>query len=383
MTEESIIQAIKMYTSGASLDQVLKKYRCSKSWLYKWLNRYKKDPEGLWYKELSRRPKSGTVKTTTDEKSKVAEIRQQLSSKLYSQKGAVSIQYEMNRQGLNPLPVWKINRILANAGLNVKPPKELKRTNNYPQIGQTVDQMDYVGPRFITGGGRYYSLNIIDTTTHFVHVNPIPSKETKYVLESLVRYWQQHGIADFLQMDNELSFRGSIKHPHSFGSLIRLALSLNVTIVFIPIQEPWRNGIVEKFNDSFNKRFIRAVQFSNIEDLKSKAKDFEIFHNDNHRYSAHQNRTPNEQKAKEMPRDLLPMNFVIPNQPAKLTKGSILLVRFIRSNLVLDIFSERFILPTHLVYSYVVARIDVSDQMLYVFRDDKMVWMTDYVINNN
>jgi len=32
-------------------------------------------------------------------------------------------------------------------------------------------------------------------------------------------------------------------------------------VVFIPIGEPWRNGVVESFNDTYNRRFFRRQWF--------------------------------------------------------------------------------------------------------------------------
>ncbi len=61
-------------------------------------------------------------------------------------------------------------------------------------------------------------------------------------------------LPDFLQMDNELSFRGSNKYPGSLGLLLKVALSCGVTPVFIPAAEPWRNGVIEKFNHNANHR---------------------------------------------------------------------------------------------------------------------------------
>jgi hypothetical protein len=49
-------------------------------------------------------------------------------------------------------------------------------------------------------------------------------------------------MPDYLQMDNELSFRGSNRYPRSFGPLIRLSLSENITPIFIPPGEPGAMG---------------------------------------------------------------------------------------------------------------------------------------------
>ena len=92
--------------------------------------------------------------------------------------------------------------------------------------------------------------------------------------------------------DNEFSFRGSNRHSHSFGKLIRFALLHNVTPVFTPQPESWRNGIIEKFNDTFDKKFFWTQIFKDADNLAASAKTFETFHNLNYRYSANNNQTP-------------------------------------------------------------------------------------------
>lgn len=62
-----------------------------------------------------------------------------------------------------------------------------------------------------------------------------------------------HGMPDALQMDNELAFRGSNRYPRSFGSVVRFALNQGMAVVFIPVKEPWRNGIIEKFNHTYQE----------------------------------------------------------------------------------------------------------------------------------
>ncbi len=101
----------------------------------------------------------------------------------------------------------------------------------------------------------------MDTNTFCIHKNAIPNKAADSIISAILRFWKYFGIPDYLQMENELSFRGSNRYPHSFGQLIRLALSQGVTPVFIPQAEPLRNGIIEKFNDTFDKKFFRTFLF--------------------------------------------------------------------------------------------------------------------------
>jgi hypothetical protein len=69
------------------------------------------------------------------------------------------------------------------------------------------------------------------------------------------------GIPDFLQLDNELCFCGSNRYPRSFGIVLKLCPLLGIEVVFSPIGEPWRNGAVESFNDTYNRRFFRTQWF--------------------------------------------------------------------------------------------------------------------------
>src|SRR5690606_3819835 len=97
-----------------------------------------------WYIEQSRRPNK-VHKTISEKDEKVViAARKLLESKPYSQRGAISIQYELRAQGQEILPVWKINKILSHAGLNKKQDKVPKRVNEYPDAGIVVDQMDFV-----------------------------------------------------------------------------------------------------------------------------------------------------------------------------------------------------------------------------------------------
>jgi len=88
------------------------------------------------------------------------------------------------------------------------------------------------------------------------------------VISAVSQFWVDFSMPDYLQLDNELSFRGSNRHPRSFGSLIRLALSEKITPVFIPLAEPWRNGVIEKFNDNVQRYFLNTQNFFNLKSFR-------------------------------------------------------------------------------------------------------------------
>ncbi len=235
-----------------------------------------------------------------------------------------------------------------------------------------------MGPRYIKGDGRFYSFNLMDVYSHQVYIEAQRTKGDKQVASSLLRSWKAIGVPDFLQLDNELSFRGSNKYPRSPGLIIRLCLHFGVNPVFIPVKEPWRNGVIEKFNDTYNKKFFRQQWFPSYVTLKYQSKNFQRFHNKHHRYSCLKGKTPlgmvKEDNSKPFtiaPGTKLPQLDYVPD-------GEIILIRFIRSDCKLDIFGEKFKVSKDLVYSYVKAVIVTSIHTLQVYLDTELVDTFDY-----
>ena len=218
----------------------------------------------------------------------------------------------------------------------------------------------------------------MDIFSHRVYIESQRSKEDRHIASSLLRCWKTIGLPDFIQFDNELSFRGSNRHPRSPGLVIRLCLHFGVTPVFIPIGEPWRNGEIEKFNDTYNRKFFRRQWFPSYSTLKRQSKHFQRFHNKHHRYSCLKGKTPLEviQSADFKPVTIGP-NTKLP-QLDEVPDGNIILIRFIRSGRKLDVFGEQFEVSKDLVYSYVKAIIVTEIGSLQLYLADEYVGSFDY-----
>jgi hypothetical protein len=113
----------------------------------------------------------------------------------------------------------------------------------------------------------------------------MPSTRAPDVVDALVAAWQKLGVPRSLQGDHALSCRGSNRHPHSCGRLIRRCRALGVEVVFIPEREPWRNGMVERFNDVYAKLCWRPQLFRDLAHRRQERPPFETFHNPQHRYA--------------------------------------------------------------------------------------------------
>jgi len=218
----------------------------------------------------------------------------------------------------------------------------------------------------------------MDIFSHQVYIESQRTKEDQQVASSLLRCWKAIGLPDFLLLDNELSFRGSNKYPRSPGLVIRLCLHHGVQPVFIPISEPWRIGTIEKFNDTYNRKFFRRQWFPSYAALKRQSKNFQRFHNKHHRYSFLKGKTPLEVIQND---DFKPVtigaNTKLPNLD-KVPDGNIILIRFIRSNRILNIFGEKFKVSKDLVYSYVKAVIVTSISTLQIYLGNELVESFEY-----
>jgi transposase InsO family protein len=182
------------------------------------------------------------------------------------------------------------------------------------------------------------------------------------------------GIPNNIQVDNEMAFYGTPAHPRGMGSLIRLSLRYGVELWFIPIGEPWRNGVVEKFNDHYRQKFLDKIIMTSEDELQKESLAYENKHNSTYRYSKLKGQTPLAALSRLGQKLVFPNRAQAPQYPLeKPESGRYHLVRFIRSNLKLNIFGESFPAPPETEYEYVVATVDVKEQRLKLFLDKTQV----------
>ncbi len=378
--QQQRMQAISLFLQGKRPSAICRSLGRSRPWLYKWLKLY--DPSNPhWAHSQSRAPKTFPRRTPQPIAQLVCSIRNRLLKTKYAQKGAVAIQWQLERLGIHPLPgIWTINRILKRQGLLAKPTYQ-PRSTPYPALQAVkpneVHQFDLVGPRYLKSKERFYGAHLIDTFSNAVALKALPSKQDTDIVEAVVAGWQQLGIPRYLQVDNELSFRGSNRYPRSFGRLIRLCLYLRVELVFIPQREPWRNGIVEKFNDVYDKLFLRQQQFKNLAHLQRELAQFETFHNNYHRYAKLGQRTPWSVHAAKARRSLS-KSFALQHKPIPWHDGKVSFIRLTDRRGAVHFFSERFDVAAGLVHEYVRATIFTKQNLLKLFHQSKIIKVCRY-----
>jgi putative transposase len=373
-------EAVGRYMSGERPEDIRQELGVSARWLYKWIRRYRDGRED-WCSSGSRTPRHSPTRTPAWIEDAIERIRHELEKDPREFWGALTIQYRLQEETGVRVGLWSINRILKRRELVRRPEKRFPpKGKAYPVFPahtgvNVVHQFDLVGPRYLRGSsGRYYFHNLIDAHSRSVAINPEQSKVNTDALDALKSGWGRLGIPDHLQIDNQWPLWGSPRHPRSLGIVLRLCLYLGVEPIFIPIEEPWRNGIIERFHWTFDQKFFRAETFTGQQHLYSRARAFEEFHNTQHRHAPLAGRTPAQVVAgSSVPRRTIPQDFPWPILKQRPSDGTIHLIRFIRSNRVLDIFGERFLVPKDLVYEYVRASILVKEQTIVLTHQDTIV----------
>ena len=368
--ERARILAVERHSLGESPKSIYTSLGYSKDWFFKWLKRYKTNGNE-WFKEHSKEPLTSPNKTPGDIEKVICLTRNNLQNQSLFY-GPQAILWQLEDDGISPLPSEStIKRILKRHGLVSKDNGPYKpKGKKYPELAakriNDVQQFDFVGPCYLQGPVRFYSLHAMDLASKRCAVEPRSHRRDVHMM--IWDIWKRLGIPRFAQFDNALEFFGSQRYPRNMGQVIRLCLGYGVEPVFIPVREPWRNGVVEKFNNYWDKMFYSKVKMTNGQQLREQSFDFENRHNGKWRYSALGGKTP----LKALADSQVQLKFPAGNPVKRITKprkGKYHVIRFIRSSLVLDMFGEKFAMPGEVKYEYVKATVDVKKELLRVYRD--------------
>jgi putative transposase len=377
------ILAVERFKNGESPETICASLGKSRTWLYKWIRRYR-EHDNSWNRSQSRCPHSIQCRTPSE----IEEIVKMIRLNLYNQGlfcGAQAILWELEDLGVKPLPSNRtVNRILNRNGLtHRRTGKYEAKGTAYPGLSSLIPnqthQADLVGPCYLKGPIRFYSLNIIDTATVRCGLHPALSKSGQAIIDGFWLIWKRMGIPNHIQIDNAMSFFGSPTHPRGMGPLIRLCLHNGVEPWFIPMSEPWRNGMIESFNDRYQQMFLAKQVMLSMGDLETSSLSFEQRHNSKYRYSKIGGKTPLKALAASATKLRFPENVAPPRHRLnKPITGRYHLVRLIRRDKKINVFGELFRVPPELMFEYVVATIDVKEQKLQLFLGKSQVEEFDY-----
>lgn len=374
-------QAIAMHSQGKSVATIARELRRSRQWVHKWINRYIEQSKD-WNVSKSTAPHSNPNKLSSALEDKVIAIRKQLKESPYLESGAYSIWHKLREEGINAPSVASINRILNRNNLVDRKIRYKKSGIDYPASPIDMQMMDLIGPRYIHGGSRYYVLTIISNDTRHAGVYPIRSKSGEEITQSVISFWKEYSIPCFLQMDNELSFKGSNRHPRGLGVLLRTAMQFNVTPIFIPVGEPWRNGVIERFNQKVERTLLMQEHMS-FEDLQRHSQEFVVTHNRSHHYSTLGHKTPNELDFEfNLSFKKLPEDYQLLGRPQldKRNNNEIHFIRLVRSDLTINILNTEIHVKSELMHTYVECCLLINEHRLLIRQDNKTIQEIEFVM---
>jgi len=367
--------AVKRYSAGESPKLICQSTRRPKKWLYKRVGRFQSGDTD-WFADDFRAPKHSPSKTSPEISAQIVAARECLERTPYACRGAFSIRQKLASLGVSEAPSdATMNRVISAAGL-VK--KSLPRANvgtPYPaptaQGPNDVHQLDLWGPRYLGVAKSCQVLNIIDVARRMPSIHPVPNKSFGCVIPSIVRCWQSLGIPTILQMDNAVA-TGTSLHPGSICRMLRVCLLVGIEVLFVPFQEPWRQGVVEKFNDFFDKSFFRAHRFQDLSDLCEKGQVFQDHCWHDRHLSALNGKTPSQMFPGADVR-LLPDEFAVDIDRLAIPAGRISFIRMVRSDHQVDILGTKVPVDQAYYRQYVTAHLFTESGLLRIYHQTEQI----------
>ena len=352
-------EAVARRLAGESPEAIARSLGRTRQWVARWVRRYDPgDPD--WAAERSRAPHCVRNRTPPELEAQVLAVRERLEAERWAQIGAVTIAWELHELGVEAPSVRTIERILQRAGKVRRRRHERYEPKGMPYPAPPAErpgdlwQADIVGPRHLDGGVPFLALNAIDLAAHAAGIEIVADEREQGFTGAFAKLMERHGVPRRLQLDNGKPF---VLGAARLGEVVRTCLHQGTTPVFIPQGEPWRNGVVERFNHTFDQRFFRSERFRSREHVAERALAFERFHNANHRYRATGRRTPDELTAQLKRRAARPPSELPVGWPSQ---GRVEFIRFIRSDHKLRLLRRTITLPQQLTYHYVTATLDLA-----------------------
>jgi putative transposase len=382
-------QAIALHLQGWTKSEIARKIQRSRSWVQRWIGRYRPDEPVVSLQDHSRAPKQMSWIYPERIKNMVLQIRQERekgkrAKYQYALVGAQAIYYELKDLHVSPLPSTRTIHGWLKQASRISVRKSQKTPNlTYPtqpcKAVNDVQELDFKGPFYLKDHShKYYLVALRDKMSKKTALRALSHKSMDAILDFLLSAWQKMGCPKSLKMDNCLDFRGSNLYPRSPSKLMRVCLDLGVQPVFIPIREPWRNGVVENLNGLLNRFLFRLQTFETEKQLHKAVQRMETTINTTHRLPALLGKTPQEFTENARLR-YPPAGYDWRTRDLQLLKGNVTFIRLVRkSGRITVTANDKFLIGEKYKWQYVMAVVDVAKKRLNVIWQGKHLKSFDY-----
>jgi hypothetical protein len=272
--------AVKRYRAGTPAAEVARQLHRSRSWVYKWVA-YRAHHPWTRFRSAPRTPHHPPKPLSVRNQRRIVRLRHLLMRHRqprlrFASVGARTIQKEWGRRYPEPTPsLSTIQRVLQRHHLTTQPPKPCRPAyrphpnTTYPDAVHATD----IITRWITGGEVVQTFNTVDVYSNDAYSSSHATKTATAACEHLLQTWQQFGVPDVAQFDNESAFSGG-NHPWVLGKVVRLCLYLGIDVLFIPLGEADYNSPVETFNHLWAQQFWGHHHFTRRRDVSRVQRTF-------------------------------------------------------------------------------------------------------------
>jgi hypothetical protein len=181
-------------------------------------------------------------------------------------------------------------------------------------------------PHYLKGGDSVACFNAIDVVSRYPTGQALTRRRSQDAQAFLTHVWQQIGISQYTQVDNEACFSGGFTHPGVLGKVVRLALYVGTELVFSPVRHPKSNATVERFHQDYNRHVWEDTNLKNRSDVQEQGDAFFHAYRHSRHHSALAGHSPAEEHAKSNRHKLSP-TFALPKDRLPLTEGRVHFMR--------------------------------------------------------
>jgi transposase len=260
-----------------SIRAVARRFGVSTSTVVYWVQRAKGQRlDRVDWTDRSRAPHH-TQRTADELEEQVLRLRRQLrkDSDLGAY-GADAIQQALRERGLtDPPSVRTIHRILQRRGaldgrsrVRRPPPPRGWYLPDLAGRRAELDSFDIIEGLVIQGGSSLEVLNGVSLHGGLPISWPVSAPVTaKKTVTALLAHWQEVGLPQYAQFDNDMIFQGTHRYPDALGRVIRVCLGLGVTPVFVPPREMGFQAAIESYNGWWQVRVWRRFHHASVGEL--------------------------------------------------------------------------------------------------------------------
>jgi putative transposase len=382
-------KAMTLHLQGWNKSEIARKVQRSRSWVQRWIGRYHPDAPTVSLQDHSRAPQKMGWSYPERIKNMVIQIRQarekgRHAKYQYALVSAQAIYYELRDLHISPLPSPRtIHGWLKQA--DWIPERKARKAPNptYPVLPcravNDVQELDFKGPFYLKDHShKYYLVALRDKLSKKTALRALSNKGMDAILDFLVDAWRKMGCPKCLKMDNCLDFRGSNLYPRSPSKLVRVCLDLGVQPIFIPLREPWRNGVVENLNGLLDRFLFRTKTFETEKQLHQAVQRLEATINTKHRLPALEGKTPQEFAGNAKLR-YPPAGYDWRMRNLQLVKGKVTFIRLVRKSSRITLTAkDKFLIGKKYKWQYVMAVVEVAKKRLNVVWQGKHLRSFDY-----